>query len=658
MPLRCADASSASPHRGQNEDAHAADAARGVFIVADGKGARAGRHACEALARLLAQGRRAGAMHAVVENALREANELLFRQGGCGEDIDAATATAVVAVFEARRVVFGHVGDCRAYLYRAGRLRPATSDHTLVLEQLREGLITPHEAMQSPQQRIVLRALGAEAGVVPDVSTFEVRDGDIVLLCSDGLSDAVDDAAIERILERYGDDLEAASCELVAAARRDGGSDDVTVLLIQAHAEAGKGVLSEPAGVPAPGSGFPAAVLVSVLLAVLLMLSGGALLVRLGDSAPEVLVDDMTAAVATAPAREAERVVVAAPTTVAVAVDAVPARQAEVAAVASDPAEPAQDQPPAPTPTMGPDVYEAVARITQEFRHAVRLPFEQRATYLRAETFHHWGAAFVAGETVRAPFAPPTRELKVTQRIWRGKRGGVYLLEVVEPPLPGGYLAEIALDGERWTVAVEAAPPTRTPPPTWIAAPTRPRTPAPLAMPASPAPPPAPTDTPPPAEEAAPALPPQEAAERALKQFVEQELLKTLRASSAGDLDPLLRRFSPGVAAQQYRYHAGGKPHPTTLKEILRRYAESPTPTRFLYLGVSGARMTEARARVLFAVRYDAPRAGRWTPVYDLHDVDMERIGGSYRIARIYRYSSGLESLPALDRRAETGSRL
>jgi protein phosphatase len=129
------------------------------------------------------------------------------------------------------RVVFGHVGDSRAYLLRNGTLEQLTNDHTLVAELVRRGELSPGEAQVHPQRSVITRALGTDPDV--DVDTFEVdaQPGDIYLICSDGLSSMVSSSDLEEILRKNRADLEAASRALIQAANRGGGEDNITAVL-------------------------------------------------------------------------------------------------------------------------------------------------------------------------------------------------------------------------------------------------------------------------------------------------------------------------------------------------------------------------------------------------------------------------------------------
>jgi protein phosphatase len=130
----------------------------------------------------------------------------------------------------------GHVGDSRTYIFSNGELRRIGKDHTLVNDQVREGLISEEEAKTHPMRHVIVRAVGAEENLALDIVSGKIRDGDIVLLCSDGLTDMVDDALIIEILKSTGA-LDEKVHKLIAMANSLGGRDNITVVLTQVNKE-------------------------------------------------------------------------------------------------------------------------------------------------------------------------------------------------------------------------------------------------------------------------------------------------------------------------------------------------------------------------------------------------------------------------------------
>jgi protein phosphatase len=131
------------------------------------------------------------------------------------------------------RLLVGHVGDSRAYRLRGGRLQQITRDHSLLQEQVDAGLITPEQAAFSANKNLVTRAVGVEDTVLLETHLHEVQPGDLVLLCSDGLSDMLDDSGIAQVLQMH-ESLAAAGNALIEAANDAGGKDNISVILVRA----------------------------------------------------------------------------------------------------------------------------------------------------------------------------------------------------------------------------------------------------------------------------------------------------------------------------------------------------------------------------------------------------------------------------------------
>ncbi len=152
--------------------------------------------------------------------------------------------SAAVVTFKTKGdgALFGHVGDSRAYLWRQGRLRQITKDHSFLQEQLDAGLITAEQAARSHHRNLVTRALGVEADVILDIQACELVEGDLVLMCSDGLTDMLDDQDLSQRLAN-GKSLQDLCEDLVAAANEAGGRDNISVVLVRVqglHADSGR----------------------------------------------------------------------------------------------------------------------------------------------------------------------------------------------------------------------------------------------------------------------------------------------------------------------------------------------------------------------------------------------------------------------------------
>jgi serine/threonine protein phosphatase PrpC len=158
--------------------------------------------------------------------AIHEASMNRPEQAGMG-------TTIVAATFQNNTLTVAHVGDSRMYRYRAGVLSQVTEDHSMVQELLRRGLMTPEEARNSLNRNLVTRALGIDPLVEVDVREQPFEDGDIYLLCSDGLNDVLLDEEIAAILARHPDNLDAATQQLIAEVNARGGPDNVSIVLIR-----------------------------------------------------------------------------------------------------------------------------------------------------------------------------------------------------------------------------------------------------------------------------------------------------------------------------------------------------------------------------------------------------------------------------------------
>jgi PPM family protein phosphatase len=226
--------------RQANEDSYFARAP--LFAVADGMGgAQAGEVASQIAARAFERRRNVskeepaeGQLEEIAQEANREIHKLAQEdssRAGMG-------TTLTAALLRDDEVALGHVGDSRAYLLRDGELKRLTKDHSLVEELRRQGRLTEEQAEEHPQRSIITRALGPEPSVNVDTMTFPARDGDVFLLCSDGLTTMVSDDEIREILVGSRN-LRVAVSKLVDAANRGGGRDNITAVAFRvADAEA------------------------------------------------------------------------------------------------------------------------------------------------------------------------------------------------------------------------------------------------------------------------------------------------------------------------------------------------------------------------------------------------------------------------------------
>lgn len=216
--------------RRRNEDAYVL--APPIFAVADGMGgAQAGEIASKLAATVLEDtdsGQLSGRER--VTSLIREANARVYERSNADPAASGMGTTMTVALIEGSDVTIGHVGDSRAYLVRAGKLEQVTEDHSLVNELLKSGRLSPEEAVTHPQRSVITRAVGTDPDVDVDAFPIEAQDGDVFLICSDGLTDMLEDGEILDVVERYPGDLDRVTKSLVSAANRGGGEDNITVV--------------------------------------------------------------------------------------------------------------------------------------------------------------------------------------------------------------------------------------------------------------------------------------------------------------------------------------------------------------------------------------------------------------------------------------------
>ncbi|MBC7376755.1 MAG: Stp1/IreP family PP2C-type Ser/Thr phosphatase [Burkholderiaceae bacterium] len=232
--------------RENNEDSVTFDALARLGILADGMGGyNAGEIASgmattfikSEMGRWLSQaGRHANAkeVRRAMEICVENANRSIFNAANSNPQYTGMGTTLVIGVFQDARAMLGHIGDSRCYRLRDGEFTQVTKDHSLLQEQIDAGLITPEQAATSMNKNLVTRALGVEDTVLLEVNEHRVETGDIYLMCSDGLSDMVDDEGIAEIM-RGPVTLQQMAGQLIDAANAKGGRDNISVLLAQAN---------------------------------------------------------------------------------------------------------------------------------------------------------------------------------------------------------------------------------------------------------------------------------------------------------------------------------------------------------------------------------------------------------------------------------------
>ena len=217
--------------RRRNEDAWVCQPP--LFAVADGMGgARGGEIASRVAATALGERVEGNGEERVVA-LIQEANRQVYARANEDADASGMGTTITVALVEDGNVAIGHVGDSRAYLIRDEKVEQLTDDHSLVAELVRSGRLSPEEADIHPQRSVITRALGTDPDVDVDSFSVEAKAGDVFLICSDGLTSMVDDQEILGIVEQSRGDLDGVAKELIGAANRSGGEDNITVVFFE-----------------------------------------------------------------------------------------------------------------------------------------------------------------------------------------------------------------------------------------------------------------------------------------------------------------------------------------------------------------------------------------------------------------------------------------
>lgn len=239
----CAAVSDVGRVRETNEDSVFCSGESGVFVVADGMGGHAAGEVASAIASEMIGARLCGMdggegldeARSLFRQAFIDAGSEIIRQAREDESRGGMGTTATVLVLRPDdNYIVGHIGDSRAYLLRDDRFARITTDHSWVEEQVERGMISREQAFRHPQSNIITRALGTDPVPAPDLYVGQMQSGDRFLLCSDGLTDMVDEDRIARIL-RIVDEPEQAASRLVSEANLAGGTDNVTALVVHVH---------------------------------------------------------------------------------------------------------------------------------------------------------------------------------------------------------------------------------------------------------------------------------------------------------------------------------------------------------------------------------------------------------------------------------------
>ncbi|MBN2466674.1 MAG: Stp1/IreP family PP2C-type Ser/Thr phosphatase [Deltaproteobacteria bacterium] len=234
-----------------NEDSFFADEKLGLFMVLDGIG---GHNAGEIASKLGVDSLREAINNGVtmareqlsdadclelskeaniLKDGIRAANRVIYDAAHSREDYRGMGTTVASLLIGTKSLAIAHVGDSRIYLIRGGTIERLTEDHSLVMEQLKRGLISDQEAQSSDMKNIITRALGADMEVQPALDEIVILNNDIFVLCTDGLTDLVSDEEILTLVSDNRDTLDSACEALINKAIERGGKDNITTIVIQ-----------------------------------------------------------------------------------------------------------------------------------------------------------------------------------------------------------------------------------------------------------------------------------------------------------------------------------------------------------------------------------------------------------------------------------------
>lgn len=228
--------------RRHNEDAVFVNPTKGVAILADGLGGyKAGEVASRMAVMLLADKldklgcneKKLETLEPELYEQVLTVNRAIYQASVRDARYMGMGTTLVFGLFSGSSLLVGHVGDSRCYRFREGRLKCLTRDHSFLREQIDQGFLTEFEAQNSCNKGLLTRALGVDPGVSSEFHNYSVWDGDVYLFCSDGLSDMVEEEEMAQILRTSTDDLFSSGNHLIEQANKNGGSDNISVILVK-----------------------------------------------------------------------------------------------------------------------------------------------------------------------------------------------------------------------------------------------------------------------------------------------------------------------------------------------------------------------------------------------------------------------------------------
>jgi PPM family protein phosphatase len=249
LKITCAGKSDVGQKRSNNEDALIIRSDLGFLAVADGMGGAASGEVASSIfvdttLELMSERNPDGIAAELIQKTFLVANDRILKQAREDPLHKGMGCTAELLVFDGQNYILGHVGDSRTYLLRGGKFRQVTKDHSLVQEQVDRGIITPAQARTHGMRNVIVRAVGVGETLAVDIIRGKIQEGDLFLLCSDGLTDMLEDQEIHTLLT-LPMDLEKRTATLIDAGNGAGGHDNITVALceIGSNTELSSGLL-------------------------------------------------------------------------------------------------------------------------------------------------------------------------------------------------------------------------------------------------------------------------------------------------------------------------------------------------------------------------------------------------------------------------------
>lgn len=248
--LRCVGVSDTGRVREHNEDTIGTDVDIGLVVLADGMGGYKAGEVASGIAVRTVMGLLKDAIERqdltipdeesglsrpgiLLRDAVQRANKIIYQTARTQANCEGMGTTVVAGLFFDDRLTIAHVGDSRLYRQRGSQFEQITHDHSLLQELVARGFYTPEEAQRAAAKNYVTRALGVEATVEVDVTEVPVEKDDLFLLCSDGLSDMIEDDDIQLTISTFGVNLETVARQLVLLSNENGGRDNVSLVVVR-----------------------------------------------------------------------------------------------------------------------------------------------------------------------------------------------------------------------------------------------------------------------------------------------------------------------------------------------------------------------------------------------------------------------------------------